>query len=139
MCPFLVTKYGCPKLLHGHLHHIFLLTPALLAAIGARIGQGSALRILTAALGGATRDLSILAAIYLGFLHPNNPNYIPEASVILAFGSASGAALLATLSPYRGLRLVLLSSLGAFLGQFLLLAVLLPPRKQDGYRRSVAR
>jgi len=114
----------------------FLLVPAVLAAFGALIGQGSWLRIVTAAVGAATRDLLLRTLVVTGWLIPSNPDYNPDTALLFAFGCASGAALLACLSPYRGKLLLLMAGLGATVGQYSILLVIgTRLARRDSYRR----
>ena len=134
MCPWEIVKAGCPVILTEEWHMwAFVLAPAFLAAFGAIIGQGSWLRIVTAAAGAAARDLILMGLVMYGWLVPCNPSYTTESATMMAFGCASGAALLACLSPYRGKILILMSGAGAFAGQFLILA-LGARRAKDKYR-----
>ena len=135
LCPFQILEHGCPVILTSDPQKwLFVLLPALSAAFGAFVGQGSWLRIVTAAFFGGLRDASLLLVIAAGFLVPTNPSYSADCGMILAFGCASGAALLATLSPYRGKFLILMSAFGAFAGQYLLLLVMGSRQKKQTYK-----
>jgi hypothetical protein len=129
---FDILDHGCPVLLIWDWQKLlFVLVPFFSAAFGAWIGQGSWLRIVTASFFGALRDSSLLLVIAAGLLVPTNPKYSVDCGVILTFGCAAGAALGATLAPYRGKVLLFLSGLGAFAGQYLLLVVLKQFRRRS--------
>ncbi len=116
-----ILKFGSPVLLiHGALAWTFLLLPALGALLGARLCQGSFLRILGGAVGGASRDIGILLLVTLGFLQPNNSLWSPDISLVLAFFGASAAAIMSCLAPYKGKLLWFNAAVGGFAGQFLL-------------------
>lgn len=116
-----IFKFGSPVVLvHGALAWAFLLAPAFGALLGARLCQGSFLRILGGAVGGASRDIGLLLLITLGFLQPNNSFWSPDISLILAFFSASAAAVMSCLAPYKGKLLWFNAAVGGFAGQFLL-------------------
>lgn len=112
-------RLGCPLVLTQTWQiFLFLSLPCLFAVAGARILQGSFLRIVGAAAGATLRDLIILALV--SYWHPAvNPNYNPYASLLLIYLSASGAALGAVFGPYRGPLLWVLAGLGALAGQWL--------------------
>lgn len=112
----------------------FLLLPALGALLGAWAGQGSFLRILGAAVGAAGRDVTVIALVIAGYLVPNNPLWSPDISFMLAFFSASAAALMSCLAPYRGKLLLFNSAVGGFAGQFLLPYILVLAVKGKGSR-----
>lgn len=129
-----VVKLGSPFLLGTTLQvWLFLLLPALGAAFGALLFRGTWLRILGAALGGASRDIVIVLLLLNGKLIPTNPYYEPGVSFMLAYFGASAAALMSCLSPYRGKMLLLNSFLGGFAGQFILpyILVMMGRRRQD--------
>ena len=116
-----VLKFGPPFLIENPLiAGLFLLSPALFAALGAFLLQGSYLRIVGGAAGGALRDILLLIAVVNGLVTPTNPFWTPDFSIILAFFGACGGALGSTLAPYRGKLLLLNLAIGGFAGQFLL-------------------
>jgi hypothetical protein len=120
-----ILQHGCPFALDSLiLGGLFLLLPALLAALGAWLLQGTFLRILGGAAGGGLRDLVVLVAVSRGWVTVTNPQWEELVSAILIFFGASGGALGSCLAPYRGKILLLNSALGGFLGQFCLPFVL---------------
>lgn len=114
-------KLTCPVTL-SHLWQgvLFLFLPCFGAALGARLLQGSFLRIAGAALGAGLRDLVIMACVASSWIQPQ-PEYNGFASVLMLYLACSGAALGAVFSPYRGPALWLMSALGTGLGQWLFL------------------
>jgi hypothetical protein len=125
MLPWTIAHLGSPLLLAEDWQlWVFLALPFILGSFGALIGQGSFLRIITAALGAASRDLVVAGLVYSGQISVLNPAYSLDASLILAGLTAAGAALMAALCPYRGKRLFFFSGLGGFAGQFILLAII---------------
>lgn len=137
LCPTQIVQLACPILLSAKWMQIaFLLLPAVLAAFGALLGQGSWLRIVTAAVGAASRDLLLRTLVLGGWLIQSNPEYNADTAMLFAFGCASGAALLACLSPYRGKFLLLMAGLGAVVGQYTILLVIgTRLARKDRYRR----
>lgn len=126
-----IQKHACPILFESALAGwVFLLLPALFAALGARLLQGSSLRIVGGAVGAALRDLLIIVAVSSGWVTVTNPKFELLVSAILVFFCASGGALGSTLAPYRGKFLVLNSAVGGFLGQFCLPYVLFAKRRR---------
>lgn len=112
-------RLGCPIPLDQSWQVIaFLALPCVLAALGARLFQGSFLRIIGAALGGVTRDSAIALWVFMG--HPTaNPDYNFLASLLLIYLTGSGAALGACFGPYRGPVMWILAGLGVLAGQWL--------------------
>ncbi len=135
----IILKEGCPVLIESSVGvFLFLITPFVCAFLGALLCQGSWFRIAGAAAGGALRDVLISAAVTNGLITVSNPDYQIAVSFLLAYLTASGAALLATLSPYRGPTLWFMSGLGAGGGQFLLSKLLhRPATLLEGLRLSV--
>ncbi|MBS2040070.1 hypothetical protein JST97_34100 [bacterium] len=114
-----IVKFGCPVLLTQTWQvYIFIAIPCLLSALGARLLQGSALRIVGATLGACARDAALLFLISRGYLVPTNPGYDPYCGAILLCCVGSGAALGSTFGPYRGLVLWILAGLGALAGHW---------------------
>lgn len=127
-----ILKHACPLVLDSTLAAwLFLLSPALFAALGARLLQGSFLRIVGGALGGGLRDVLVLLAVSQGWIVVTNRYYEALVSSILVFFGASGGALGSTLAPYRGKLLMLNSAVGGFLGQFALPYVLFSRRRKE--------
>jgi hypothetical protein len=125
MTPWTIAHYGCPVLLRDEWQlWLFLFVPFIAASFGALAGQGSWLRIPLAALGAASRDLVGAALVHFGVLTGGNPDYMIDTGLMLAFFTAAGAGLAACIAPYRGKTLLLLSGIGGFLGQFVLLALI---------------
>ncbi|MCE7871525.1 hypothetical protein DYH09_14255 [bacterium CPR1] len=117
-----IARYACPVLLSQAWQiWLFLLIPGILAALGARLTEGSWMRIPGAAAGAALRDLSFLLLAGLIPESARNPDYAPYYSWFLAYLCASGAAVMSCLSPYRGWILPVMSAIGAFAAQFVLL------------------
>lgn len=128
----IIIKHSCPIALDSVVAAwIFLLLPALFAALGAALLQGSAARILGGALGAGLRDFLVLAAVSFEWITVTNPSYEAMVSSILIFFCASGGALGSCLAPYRGKLLILNSAIGGFLGQFCLPYVLFKNRKKQ--------
>jgi hypothetical protein len=130
-----IVKFGCPLQLTQTWQVLaFLAIPSLLSALGARLFQGSFLRILGASLGAGARDGLLMVLIGTGHLIPNNPGYDRYCGALLLFCVASGGALGATLGPYRGFVLMLLAALGALAGHwaftFIPLAMLIRARRR---------
>ncbi len=122
-----IITFGPPILLQNCVAiSLFLLTPAFLAALGAYLCQGSALRIVGASIGGAARDILLLIAVTNGWLSRTNPSWTPDFSLILAFFGASAAAIMSCLAPYRGKLLIFNSAIGGLAGQFLLPFIMNP-------------
>jgi hypothetical protein len=120
-----IIKFGCPFAVDSTVvFWLFLLLPAIFAAIGASLLQGSFLRIVGGAMGGGLRDFLVLFAVNKGWVTVTNPDYELPVSFILIFFGASGGALGSCLAPYRGKFLMLNSAIGGFLGQFCLPFVL---------------
>lgn len=116
-----VVKFGPPFVLSNPIVvWAFLLFPGVLAALGARLCQGSFLRIVGAAFGAVVRDLGILILVSAGLLKVTNPLWIPDISLVLAFFCGSGAALFGCLTPYRGPLVPTMAFIGGFGGQFVL-------------------
>jgi len=114
-----VIKFGCPIAFSQPWQvWVFLALPSLLAALGALICQGSALRIIGATLGGFLRDGVLLALVANGMLVPTNARYDVYAASILIFFVCSGSALGAVFGPYTGFRLMIFAALGALAGQW---------------------
>lgn len=112
-------KLACPfTLTQAWQGLLFIAIPCILAALGARILRGSFLRIIGAVVGASLRDVVILILVASGHGHCN-PDYNEMASLLLLFLTVSGAALGACLGPYRGLRLLLFTAVGALAGQWL--------------------
>lgn len=128
-----IVEFGSPLLLTSFWQKVlFLLAPAVLAPVGALLGQGSWLRIAGAAAGAMARDLVLLLLVVGGLLHASNPHYSLDCALILAYLGGAGAALLACLAPYRGRLLLVMTGLGGFGGQFLLPPILgLAPEVKD--------
>jgi hypothetical protein len=125
-----IIKHGCPFLLDSTLAAwLFLLLPALFACLGARMLQGSFLRIVGGALGGGLRDFAVVVAVANGWITVTNRSYEVLVSSILIFFGAAGGALGSCLAPYCGKFLLLNSAVGGFLGQFCLPYVLLRRRQ----------
>lgn len=112
-------RLGCPVVLTQTWQvFVFLSLPCILATVGARMLQGSFLRIVGAAAFATLRDLLVLALVT--YWHPaSNPHYSIYASLLLIYLTASGAALGAVFGPYRGPVLWVLAGLGALAGQWL--------------------
>lgn len=128
----IILKHACPVIYSSPLiAWSFLLLPALLAALGALILQGSAARIFGGALGAALRDVAIAVGVTNGWLTVTNRYYELEVTGILIFFCAAGGALGSTLAPYRGKLLLLNSAVGGFLGQFALPFVLLAGKRKS--------
>ena len=126
-----IIKHACPIVFDSQIAAwLFLLAPALLAALGARLLQGSFLRIIGGAAGAAVRDAMVILAISQGWITVTNKHYEILVSMILIFFCASGGALGSCLAPYRGKLLLLNSAIGGFLGQFALPFVLLAGRRK---------
>lgn len=126
-----ILKHACPVVFESALAGwLFILSPALFAALGARLLQGTFLRILGGAAGAAVRDLLVILAVSTGWVTVTNPRYESLVSAILVFFCASGGALGSTLAPYKGKLLMLNSAIGGFLGQFCLPYVLFAKRKK---------
>jgi len=126
-----IIKHACPIAFDSQIAAwLFLLAPALLAALGARVLQGSFLRIIGGAGGAAVRDALVVLAISQGWITVTNKHYEFYVSLILIFFCASGGALGSCLAPYRGKLLLLNSAIGGFLGQFALPFVLLAGRRK---------
>lgn len=114
-----VIKFGCPVLFNSPWQvWVFLALPGLLAALGARLCQGSFFRIVGATLGAALRDGVLMGLVAGGVLTPTNDRYDLYAAGLLTFCVSSGGALGAVLGPYRGLLLMITAALGAVAGQF---------------------
>lgn len=114
-----VIRLGCPwQLCHQWQGWIFVAVACFLAAMGARLTQGSFLRIGGAALGAMARDGLLYLLITHGYLTPTNPSYDPLAIPILLFCAGAGGAMGATLAPYRGPFLLLMAALGCLAGQW---------------------
>lgn len=114
-----IMRYGCPFVFsQAWMMWAFILLPSLLAALGARLGQGSALRIATATMGAGLRDGVLLLLIFQGKLTPTNSVYDVYAGLMLLTCVVSGAMLGSTLTPYRGFFLLLMSGLGALAGHW---------------------
>lgn len=125
-----ILKHACPIALDSTAAAwLFLLLPGIFAALGARLLQGTFLRIVGGAVGGALRDLLVLLAVSLGWITVTNPHWEGLCSAILVFFGASGGALGSCLAPYRGKVLLLNSAIGGFLGQFCLPYVLFRKRR----------
>lgn len=130
-----IIKHACPVLFESSLvAWLFLLSPALFAALGARLLQGSFARIIGGTLGGGMRDFLVILAVTNGWVTVSNPRYEIMVSAILVFFGASGGALGSCLAPYRGKLLLLNSAIGGFLGQFALPFVLMAKRRNTEYR-----
>jgi hypothetical protein len=133
-----VLKFAPPILLQSSLHAwLFLLLPALGAVLGALLCQGSFRRIIGASAGAAARDIGIILLVFNGWLEPNNPHWNLDISFILAFFSASAAAIMSCLAPYRGKLLLINSAIGGFAGQFLLPYLLGTPAKASGWDEAL--
>lgn len=114
-----IVKFGCPlQLTQTWQVLVFLAIPSLLSALGARLFQGSFLRIIGATLGAGARDAVLMLLIAWGHLVPNNPRYDGYCGALLLFCVASGGALGATIGPYRGFLLMVLAALGALAGHW---------------------
>lgn len=114
-----VLQFGCPFIFKAAWQAwVFLALPSVLAALGARLTQGSALRIVGATLGASLRDAVLLGLIYAGYLVPSNGRYDHYAGSLLLLFVSSGGALGAVFSPYRGLLLMIMAAVGAAAGQF---------------------
>ncbi len=125
----LIKHFGCPlKFTSTFVFWLFLLFPAISAALGAMICQGSALRIVGASFGAAARDVGFLLLVMFALLEPNNNLWAADYSIILAFLSGSAAAITSCLSPYRGKTLIVMSAIGGFAGQFLMAVILTEPQ-----------
>ena len=112
-------RFACPFQLHQTwMVLVFLAIPSLLAALGAALGQGSGLRIVTATLGSMLRDLGLAVLVSLGTITPDNPRYDVYAGLLLLFCVSSGTALGAVFGPYRGPLLWLLAAMGALAGHW---------------------
>jgi hypothetical protein len=121
----IILRHGCPLALHSFVAGcIFIALPGLLAALGARLLQGSFLRIVGGAVGGGLRDGLVLVAVSAGWITVTNSQWEFLVSYILVFFGACGGALGSCLAPYRGKLLVLNSAVGGLLGQFCLPFVL---------------
>ena len=130
-----ILKHACPLLFESSVGAwLFLLSPALFAALGARLLQGSFARIIGGTLGGGLRDFLVILAVEGGWITVTNPRYEVMVSAILIFFGASGGALGSCLAPYRGKQLMLNSAIGGFLGQFALPYVLMARRKKSSSR-----
>lgn len=126
-----ILKHACPVLFDSPLGSwLFLLSPALFAALGARLLQGSFARIIGGTLGGGLRDFLVILAVTNGWVTVSNPRYEIMVSGILVFFGAAGGALGSCLAPYRGKLLMLNSAIGGFLGQFALPYVLMAKRSR---------
>lgn len=120
-----VINYAPPFIISNPvLAGLFLITPGILAALGARLLQGSFLRIVGAAIGAGSRDFGLLWLVSKGYIEASNPNWDPSISFILCFFCASAGALFGCLTPYRGPALWAMAFIGGVLGQFLLPYVL---------------
>ncbi|MFN8609746.1 MAG: hypothetical protein U0931_19560 [Vulcanimicrobiota bacterium] len=114
-----IAKFGCPVLLtQAWQVLVFIAIPSLLAMLGSRLLQGSALRIIGATLGAVARDAVLLFMVTQGHLVPTNPGYDQYCGAILICCVGSGAALGATFGPYRGPILWILAGLGALAGHW---------------------
>ena len=114
-----VIQFGCPFALQAPWQiWLFLALPCLFSALGARLCQGSALRIVGATFFSLIRDGGLLLLISNGMLVPTNPRYDVYAAAILVMCVGSGSALGAVFGPYRGFWLWLLAALGALAGQW---------------------
>ncbi len=128
-----ILKHACPLALESVVAAwLFILLPAILACLGARLLQGSVMRIIGGALGGSLRDVLVFVAVSRGWLAVTNPDFELPVAFILVFFGACGGALGSCLAPYRGKLLMLNSALGGFLGQFCLPFVLLLGRNRGG-------
>ncbi len=126
-----ILKHGCPLILDSMIAAgLFILLPGLFAALGARLLQGSFLRILGGAAGGGLRDILVIVAVNAGWLTVTNPRWEENVSGILIFFGACGGALGSCLAPYRGKVLMLNSAIGGILGQFCLPFVLFMKRRK---------
>ena len=133
-----ILKHASPILLQSIWQQcFFLLLPALGALIGAFLCQGSFLRIIGAAMGAASRDMAIMLLVINGWMVPNNPHWDLNIAFMLLFLSASSAALMSCLAPYRGKILLINSAIGGFAGQFLLAYILGVVRRPDPLEESV--
>lgn len=125
----IILKHACPFTLNSTIAAwLFILSPGLFAALGARLFQGSSLRIIGGAAGGGLRDLLVLLAVSADWITVTNPQWEGLVSAILIFFGASGGALGSCLAPYQGKVLLLNSAIGGFLGQFCLPFVLFKKR-----------
>lgn len=132
----IILKHACPLALDSTFTAwLFMLSPALFAALGARLLQGSFLRIVGGAAGAGVRDLAVLIAVSQGWVTITNQYYETLCSAILVFFCASGGALGSCLAPYRGKLLWFNSAVGGFLGQFALPFVLLTRRSKKHYSK----
>ncbi|MBN9419075.1 MAG: hypothetical protein J0I12_26715 [Candidatus Eremiobacteraeota bacterium] len=114
-----VIKFGCPiAFTEPWQVWAFLALPCLFAALGARVFQGSFLRIIGATLGAALRDGVLMVLVANGMLTPTNGRYDLHAAALLILCVSSGGALGAVFGPYRGLLLMITAALGALAGQF---------------------
>lgn len=114
-----IVKFGCPVLLTQTWQVLlFIAIPSVLAALGARLLQGSFLRIVGAVLGACARDAVLLYLVLSGHLLSNNPDYDQFTAKILICCIGSAAALGATFSPNRGIILWMMAALGALAGHW---------------------
>jgi len=128
----IILKHACPVIFDtALLAWLFMLLPALFAAAGALLLQGSFMRIIGGALGGGLREVLVLFAVTSGWVTVTNPHYELLCSAILIFFGASGGALGSCLAPYRGKLLAMNSAIGGFLGQFCLPFVLMKKRRRS--------
>lgn len=118
MSPLLLAYLACPILLLGIGERAaFLILAAPGAAVLAGTLQGSWKRILGAAVGAALRDGIIWVLLMAGWVRQTNPEFLPVYAQMAAFLAAAGAALLTTLTPYRGRMVPVMAALGAVGGQ----------------------
>ena len=86
-----IIKHACPVLFESSLGAwLFLFSPALFAALGARLLQGSFARILGGTLGGGLRDFLVILAVTNGWVTVSNPRYAFAQALEPVLGNAIG-------------------------------------------------